>query len=199
MSRPAGDAPPPSPLVGVETIFSGWTKLQRIRMRVASGDVVERLVEDHGAAACVLPYDPARRTALVVRLPRPPLVLTGEPEPRLVEAIAGLIDPGESAEIAARREALEEAGVELDSLEPVGTFWTMPGVSTERMSAYLAACTPADRRGAGGGVAGEHEDIEVIEARLSDLWADLEAGRLADMKLALLLQALRLRRPALFD
>ena len=39
----------------------------------------------------------------------------------------------------------------------------------------------------------------MIEARLSDLWADLEAGRLADMKLALLLQALRLRRPALFD
>lgn len=186
-------------LISSETVFSGWTTLWRIRMRTASGDTVERLVEDHGCAACVLPYDPARRTALVVRLPRPPLVYLGERDPRLIEAVAGLIDPGEDAASAARREAMEETGVALAELEPVGAFWTMPGVSTERMHAFLATYAQADRSGLGGGVAGEHEDIEVLEQPLAALWADLTAGRLADMKLALLLQALRLRRPDMFD
>ena len=48
----------------------------------------------------------------------------------------------------------------LRSLEPLGTAWACPGISTERMHLYLAPYDPADRVSQGGGLADEHEDIE---------------------------------------
>ena len=97
--------------------------------------------------------------------------------------MAGIIDEGETAETAARREAMEEAGVRLGALEPVGEVWTTPGISTERMSLYLAPYAAADRVGIGGGVQGEHENIKVLELPLAGLGAELAAGRIGDMKL----------------
>ena len=41
--------------------------------------------------------------------------------------VSGYMKPGETAEETARREVLEETGVELDELEIVGTYWYAPG------------------------------------------------------------------------
>jgi hypothetical protein len=86
----------------------------------------------------------------------------------------------------------------LTSLEPVGAAWTTPGVSTELMHLYLAPYRAADRTGAGGGVAGEHENITVNETSLAELAAMADDGRLFDLKTLALVQTLRLRRPGLF-
>jgi hypothetical protein len=75
----------------------------------------------------------------------------------------------------------------------------MPGISTERMTLYLAAYGPADRVADGGGVAAEGEDIAVVELTLKALAELMERGALVDMKTLALTQALRLRRPELFD
>ena len=175
-----------------------WATFLRAEIRLDDGAVVWRQVEDHGCAAVVLPYDPVRRTALLVELFRAPGLYAGGTGV-LVEAIAGLIDEGETAEAAARREALEEAGVRLGELVFVGEVWTTPGISTERMSLYLAAYEAADRIAAGGGAEGEHENIKVLEVSLAELGRDLDAAAVGDMKLLALLQALRLRRPELFS
>ena len=160
-------------------------------LRTTDGSLISRQIEDHGDAVAVLPYDAARGTVLLVRQSRPPLLLRGETR-ALYEVLAGRIDPGEDADSTARREAVEECGVELASIELVGHFFAMPAVSTERISLYLAPYTLADRTAPGGGLAHDHEDIEVIEMRLDDLWAmGMEA--LADMKTALLVLALRER------
>jgi hypothetical protein len=74
----------------------------------------------------------------------------------------------------------------------------MPGISTERMDLFLGSYTAADRVSAGGGLATEHEEIEVIELPLADLVALVEAGEDMDMKVLALVQTLRLRRPELF-
>jgi hypothetical protein len=89
-------------------------------------------------------------------------------------------------------------GLRLPTLEPVGAFWSMPGVSTERMHLFLAPYGEADRVGAGGGLAAEHEEIEVVETPLAELARLADAGELTDMKTFALVQALRLRRPDLF-
>jgi nudix-type nucleoside diphosphatase (YffH/AdpP family) len=144
----------------------------------------------------VLPYDPARRVAILVRQFRVPVFMVNQAEDTL-EAIAGILESDDPF-ACARREAMEEAGLRLTRLEPVASAWTMPGVSTECMHLYLAPYAEADRVGPGGGLAQEHEDTRVMELTLSGLAALADAGRLDDMKTLVLVQTLRLRRPDLF-
>ena len=162
-----------------------------------AGAEFEREVVDFGQSACVLPYDPARRVALVVRLPRAPLLAFGVATP-LIEAPAGMIDAGESAETCARREAFEEAGVRLGELESVAVCWPSPGVLAERSHLFLAAYGLSDRTGVGGGLASEHEGVEATEQTLAALWTAAQEGELQDLKTLTLLLALRSRHPALF-
>ncbi len=185
-------------ILRTEVKDDSWATFLRVEVRLDDGEVVWRQVEDHGRATAVLPYDPQGRTALLVELFRAPGLYAGG-SGVVVEAIAGIVDEGETAEVAARREAMEEAGVRLGELEFVGEVWTTPGISTERMSLYLAAYSAADRVSAGGGAEGEHENITVLERPLSQLGAELGTAQIGDMKLLALIQALRLRRPELFS
>jgi nudix-type nucleoside diphosphatase (YffH/AdpP family) len=180
------------------TVRDGYATVKVVTLADESGAEFEREVVDFGQSACVLPYDPQRKVALAVRLPRAPLLLAGA-QTRLIEAPAGMIDAGESPADCARREAFEEAGVILGELERVGVCWPSPGVLAERSHLFLAPYGKSDLRGAGGGLASEHEGVEAEELTLSELWSAQEAGRLNDLKTLTLVQALRLRRPALFD
>jgi nudix-type nucleoside diphosphatase (YffH/AdpP family) len=179
-----------------ETVYSGYLSVKRIRVRLADDAEVWREVEEHGEAVVILPYDPDRRCALLARLFRVAVFETTAEEV-LEEACAGMIGK-EAAETAARREAYEELGVDLKSLEFIGRFWSSPGVSTERQSMFLAPYSHADRATAGGGAAGEHEGITVAERTLAELATDMDQARITDGKLAMLVSALRLRRPELF-
>ncbi len=183
-------------LVAVEERYKGWCRLLVASVRLADGQVVKREIEDHGNAVCVLPYDPVRRMAIVVRQFRTPLLYAGA-DPALIEAIAGLAE-GDDPPACARREAMEEAGLRLEAVELVVRGWNMPGISAERMDLFLAVYAPADRVAPGGGLADEHEDIEVIELPLGALAEMADAGRLMDIKTLALVQTLRLRRPDLF-
>jgi nudix-type nucleoside diphosphatase (YffH/AdpP family) len=179
------------------TVHDGFSRFRIFRLRTADGQVIQREVEDHGPAVAVLPYDPQRRVALLVRQMRPPLLVSGGPE-ALTEVPAGLLEEGEEPAACAAREAFEEAGVRLVAIEPAGAAYPMPGLSTEKVHLFLAAFGAQDRVAAGGGLAEEHEDITVLEVPLATLAAEADAGTLPDMKTLVLVQQLRLRRPDLF-
>jgi nudix-type nucleoside diphosphatase (YffH/AdpP family) len=183
-------------LLDLKTLHEGWGRLLALRIRLPDGEIIKREVEDHGAAVCVLPYDPERRVAILVRQFRA-AVFHASGAAEVLEAPAGMLDEDDPADCA-RREAFEEVGLTLTALEPAGAVWTMPGISTEFMHLYLAPYGPGDRTGAGGGVAGEHENITIVEMKLSDLAAMAERGDLLDLKTLALVQTLRLRRPGLF-
>ena len=178
-----------------ELVYDRWLRLFRTEMRMPDGSLAERHLEDHGTAVAVLPYDPERRVALLIRQPRASVVNAGECP--ILEIPAGN-DDGEGWEDAARRETFEETGVALRQLEPVVRIWTMPGISTEQMSIFLAAYTLRGRTGTGGGAEGENEAIEVVEVALGELARQVEAGELRDAKTLIAVQALMLRLPALF-
>ncbi|MCO6437475.1 MAG: NUDIX hydrolase [Phycisphaerae bacterium] len=59
-------------------------------------------------------------------------------EQELVELPAGTREPGEPPETTARRELREETGYEAARIEPLASFFTSPGILTERMHGYLA-------------------------------------------------------------
>ncbi len=178
-------------------IHDGWGRYLLLDVAWPDGAVVERQLDDHGGAAAVLPYDPAHRVALMVRLPRMGPLFKGM-DPYLIEAPAGMIDAGEAPDACVRREAMEEVGVRLTTLEPVVRAWPTPGVSSETMDLYLARFSPEDRIEQGGGVAAEHEGIEIVQMPLAELWLRARGGAIADLKTLLLIYALHDRRPDLF-
>lgn len=188
--------PMPVEIRAVETLHEGFSTVMRATLATSDGETFVREIEDHGRVVAVLPFDPKRKTALLVRLPRASVIWAGGPS-ALLEAPAGGIED-ESAEASAAREALEEVGVRLASLEPVGSVFSTPGVSTERVDLFLAPYGAEDRVAAGGGVAGAHELIDVEEVPLAALWAAVETRRMEDLKTLTLILALRIRRPELF-
>ena len=108
----------------------------------------------------------------------------------MLEACAGLLD-GEPPELAVRREALEELGYRFDTLESLGRIFLSPGSLSESVWLYLAAYSPADRIGEGGGVAHEGEEIEIVEMTVDEAWTKIARGEICDGKTVILLQALK--------
>jgi nudix-type nucleoside diphosphatase (YffH/AdpP family) len=183
-------------LFNLHAVYSGWGRFLTAEMELDSGVVLQRQIEDHGDAAAVLAYDPDRRTGLLVRQPRVGPLFVGQ-DAYLVEVAAGRIEAGDEAQETILREAMEELGVRLKSVEPVLAAWSMPAVSSERVHLFLGAYALSDRVTAGGGVEEEHEEIEVLELPLKDILRQADAGEILDMKSLILVWALARRRPEL--
>ncbi|WP_135503124.1 NUDIX domain-containing protein [Roseovarius aestuariivivens] len=110
-------------------------------------------------AAIVLPYDPVRDRVLLVEQFRMRPFGRGDPYPWVLEPVAGRIDAGESAETCARRECVEEAGLDLHALEHVSSHYCSPGCSTERFHCFVGLCDLPEMTRGLGGLETEHEDI----------------------------------------
>jgi len=184
-------------ILHIRTIYERWAKFLIATVRSPDGQTAEREIEDHGEAVCVLPYHAQRKTAILVRQMRAPVLFVAGAQ-ELTEAVAGVIERGEQADACARRETREEAGLELRSLQHVFTGWTMPGISTERMHFYLAVYDGEARPEVLGGLAVEHEHTIAVEFPLAELARMADQGELVDVKTLLLLQTLRLGQPGLF-
>ena len=122
-------------------------------------DVLERAVFVATDAALVLPYDPVRDRVMLVEQLRMGPVARGDRAQWQLEPIAGRVDPGESPEDAAHREAQEEAGLTLRKIEKIAEVYSSPGDSTEFFYIYLGlADLPDDSTGVNG-LEAENEDI----------------------------------------
>lgn len=162
----------------------------------SSSATVNRAVFISGDAVTVLPYDAARDRVLVIEQFRAGPHARGDHNPWSLEAIAGRIDPGETAEAAGRREALEEAGLRLGVLLPVANYYPSPGGKSEYLYSYLALTDLPDEVGGLGGVEDEAEDIRghvILFERLMDLIATGEISNAPLILTALWLQRERAR------
>jgi nudix-type nucleoside diphosphatase (YffH/AdpP family) len=146
---------------------------------------------DLGDAIAVLPWDRAHDRVLLIRQFRWPVFEWGHHQ-LLIEAIAGKLD-GDTPEVCARREAMEEAGVTLGALTLVSHCFPSPGAVKERMSVFLADYDSSQPREKGGGIGDEGEDIEAFDVTLDEGLAMIASGEIIDAKTILLLQAAKLR------
>lgn len=185
-------------IISTRLLVKGWGSLSSVTLdyRHKDGTVqrLEREVYDHGNAAALLLHDPARDTVLLVRQFRLPPLLNGD-HPDLLEVCAGLLD-GEAPALAANREAIEETGHEPVNLVHVCDVYASPGSLSEKTSLFVGQYNATTRRGAGGGLAHEGEEIEVVELTLADALAMIEDGRILDAKTIILLQHAALQRAA---
>lgn len=112
-----------------------------------------------GDAVTVLPYDPKRDRVLMIEQFRFGPFARGDGCPWVLEPPAGRIDPGESPEVAARRELFEEAGITATELLPVASYYPSPGAWSEYLYSYVALCDLAKTEPRIGGLDTEDEDI----------------------------------------
>ncbi len=182
----------------VEVVSDGWHVLRRttfdIRDSAGRWSTQQRETYDRGNGSAVLPYDLERRTVLLTRQFRFPAYVNGHPDGMLIEVAAGLLDDDDPV-TAIRREAREELGVELGELTSVFDAFMSPGSVTERLHLFAASYSPKDRIDAGGGLAEEGEDIEVLELDIEEAIAMMRVGRIRDAKTIMLLQWLVLDGP----
>ncbi len=153
---------------------------------------INRAVFVSGDAVTVLPYDPVRDRVLLIEQFRAGPMGRGDPQPWLLEAIAGRIDPGEGPEDAARREAVEEAGLTLGAMEFVGSYYPSPGAKSEYLYSYVALCDLPDGVDGIFGEASEAEDIRGHLMSYQDFMALVTSGEVNNAPL--LLTALWLQR-----
>jgi len=144
--------------------------------------VLNRGAQMLGPAVVVLPYDPVRDTVLLVEQFRTPVFMGGDPAPWVWEPVSGMIDPGEAPEMAARRETVEEAGLDLMRLEQVAGVYSSTGASSEFVHMFVGL-GDFETRLQGGGLAEEGEDIRVEIVSYADLMQGVDQGRYRDMPL----------------
>lgn len=187
----------------IERPFVGFFALERHRLRhrrfdgSISGEI-ERLVFASGDAVTVLPYDPRRDRVLLIEQFRAGPHARKDRLPWCLEAIAGRCDATESLEATARREAREEAGLELGRVEPILGYYPTPALAAEHITSFVGE---ADLGGEHGvfGLASEHEDIRAFAVPRGEAMAALASGEVNNAPLAvsllwLALNAERLRR-----
>jgi ADP-ribose pyrophosphatase len=151
---------------------------------------VQRLSLKRDLAAALLLDNKAHGTVILVRQFR--YASLEHDGGWLTEVVAGLIDKGETAEQAIRREAVEEAGYEVRSIEPITTFYTTPGICSERIALFYGE-TDAEPVSKGGGLAEEGEDIEVLEVPYAEAFAMIDRGEIIDGKTLIALLWLKSR------
>ena len=122
--------------------------------------VVTRAAFISGDAVTVLPYDPIRDRVLFSEQFRTGPFARGDVQPWQLEPIAGRIDPGETPEEAALREAVEEAGLTLGALLPIANYYPSPGAKSEFLYSFIALTDLPDGAAIIGGAEEEAEDIK---------------------------------------
>lgn len=130
----------------------------------------EREIVVHPGAVVILPILPDGRV-LMIRNHRP---AAGK---ILLELPAGTRDPGEPPDVTAARELTEETGYRAGTLTPIGSFYSSPGVMTEKLHVYLAENLVEDEA-----ALEDDEDITLAPLTMDDLLAAIDDGTLEDGK-----------------
>lgn len=175
----------------VEVLSADWYVLRKNTFEYQHADgrwsTERREAYDRGNGAAILLYNLERTTVLLIRQFRFPVYANGHPDGMLIEVAAGLLDE-DDPETAIRREAEEETGHRVGAVRRLFEVYMSPGSVTERLTFFAAPYDDSSRTSAGGGLADDGEDIEVLELPFDKALDMIATGEIADAKTIMLLQ-----------
>jgi 8-oxo-dGTP pyrophosphatase MutT (NUDIX family) len=160
-----------------KTIHEGkLITLRNDSFRHQDGETAEREIVSHPGAVAMLAHD--ERRFFMVRQPREAVG-----EEALLELPAGTLDEeGETPLECARRELVEEVGLEAAEWRELKRIYTSPGFTDEQVHLFVATgLTRVDPQPAEG------EKIEIVEIPLAELEATIESCGDAKSLIGLLL------------
>jgi ADP-ribose pyrophosphatase len=169
-----------------------------IEIRGEDGPVHQnRDILRHGRVVAVLPVDLARGEVVVIQQFRLAAHLANG-RGNLIEIVAGFVEADEAPAGVARRECLEEIGVEPQALVELFTFLTSPGSSDEEITLFLGI-VDSSRIPARAGAAAENESTRPIVLSIDAALAALERHTMRNGTLIVALQWLAINRTRLHE
>jgi ADP-ribose pyrophosphatase len=158
---------------------------------------ITRELFHRGNCVAVLLYDPDRDEVVIIEQFRVgALQLPSIADAWLLEIVAGAIEPGETAEAVAIREAQEEAGCVIQELIKIQDFFTSPGGTSELLTLFYGK---VDTSHLGGihGLAHEDEDILVTVRPFDEVYQLLLDGKILSAIPIIAIQWLFINRDSL--
>jgi len=174
-----------------ELLSDNWYLLNKVtfdyEMDAQVSETQVREVYDRGNGAVILLYNSIQKTVVLTRQFRLPTYLNGNSSGMVIEACAGLLDT-ENPEECIIRETEEETGYRLSSVKKVFQSYMSPGSVTEILHFFIGEYQSDMKVSDGGGLAEEHENIEVLEYPFNEVYQMIASGEITDAKTIMLLQ-----------
>lgn len=181
-------------ILSKETLFKGFFQMVKytFKHKLFEGgwsQPIERELFERGHAAAMLPYDPHRDEVVLIEQIR--VGALEHDNPWQLEIVAGIMDADEDCEQLVRREAMEEAGLEVSKVLPITRYYPSAGGCSEMLDVLIGQ---VDSSLAGGhyGLDYEGEDIRVHVMSRNEAYALLTSGKIENGASIIALQWLQL-------
>lgn len=178
-------------LISSTLLSDNWGELRKVKYDFKLDDGTwqkqEREVYDRGNGAVILLYNKEKGTIILTRQLRIPTWFNGNEDGMMIEACAGVLDENDPEECI-KRETQEETGYKITEVKKIMEVYMSPGSVTEIIYFFTGAYEDNMKISAGGGVEGEHENIEVLEIPFTQALQMIESGEIKDAKTIMLLQ-----------
>lgn len=181
-----------------ELLSDNWYILNKVtfdyKIDAQDSETQVREVYDRGNGAVILLYNRIKKTVVLTRQFRLPTYLNGNTSGMVIEACAGLLD-GDNPMDCIIRETEEETGYRLSSVKKVFQSYMSPGSVTEILHFFIGEYQSEMKVSDGGGLAEEHENIEVLEYPFNEAYQMIASGEIIDAKTIMLLQYAKINLP----
>ena len=173
-----------------ELLSDNWYLLNKVtyEFTLANGEreIQRREVYDRGNGAAILLYNKEKKSVILTRQFRLPTFVNGNETGMMIEVCAGMLDEN-NPEDCIKRETEEETGYRIQDVKKIFEAYMSPGAVTEILHFFTAEYQPEMKVSEGGGLAFEHEYIEVLELDFSQAIEMIYNGEIKDAKTIMLL------------
>tara|TARA_A100001015_G_C14787000_1_gene631507 strand:- start:311 stop:892 length:582 start_codon:yes stop_codon:yes gene_type:complete len=163
-----------------KNLYDGFFKMNEISLKYKKYDgswsnEIKRELFGGAQVSAVLPFDPIKKKIVLIQQFRPGTI-SKNTNNYLNEIVAGIIDPGESPEIAAKRECLEETGYKIKKLTPIQGYFPAPGSSESFYHLFLGEVDSKNGKKIMG-LDNENEDILVESFKVNQVKKMMQEGK----------------------
>ena len=168
-------------IISKKNLYKGFFKMNEVTLKYKKFDGswsndVKRELFGGAQVSAVLPYDPIKKEIILIKQFRPGTISKNFNN-YLEEIVAGIIDEGESPEIAAKRECFEETGCKVKKLIPIQGYFPAPGSSESFYHLFIAEIDTF-KGSRIMGIENENEDIMVKSFRFEEIKKKLKEGQI---------------------